>query len=181
MSRRAIVIVIALVLLGSVTFVIGLRGSISASVPTAAPTESSLIAPFSPIMAPKITGTTLTGRPFALADYVGTPIVLNFWASWCGPCRREIPAFAAFAKSHPAIQVIGINYQDTIDDAKAFARQTGATWPSVIDDGSIGNAYQVPGLPATYLIDAQGQIVGRILGEVTEAVLTAHVEQLLQP
>ncbi len=175
------IIVIALVLLASVTFVIGLRGMTSASAPAAAPTESSLIAPFSPIVAPKITGTTLTGKPFALSDYAGTPIVLNFWASWCGPCRREIPAFAAFAKAHPEVQVIGINYQDTIDDAKAFARQTGATWPSVIDDGAIGKAYQVPGLPATYLIDAQGQIVGRILGETTEAVLTAHVEQLLQP
>jgi len=175
------IIVIALVLLASVTFVIGLRGMTSASAPAAAPTESSLIAPFSPIKAPAITGTTLTGKPFALSDYAGTPMVLNFWASWCGPCRREIPAFAAFAKAHPEVQVIGINYQDTIDDAKAFARQTGATWPSVIDDGAIGKAYQVPGLPATYLIDAQGQIVGRILGETTEAVLTAHVEQLLQP
>lgn len=181
MSRRAIIIVIALVLLASVTFVVGLRGMTSASAPAAAPTESSLIAPFSPTMAPKITGTTLTGKPFALADYAGTPIVLNFWASWCSPCRREIPAIAAFAKAHPKVQVIGVNYQDTIDDANAFARQTGVTWPSVIDDGPIGNAYQVPGLPATYLIDAQGQIVDRILGEVTEAVLTAHVEQLLQP
>ena len=129
--------------------------------------------------APSLRGTTIDGEPFDLADYRGTPVVLNFWASWCGPCRRELPALAAFAKAHPEIQVIGVDYQDDVEAARTFAAENGATWPSVVDDGPIGAAYEVPGLPATYLIDAQGRIVERLLGEVTEAALTEQLPALM--
>ena len=89
-----------------------------------------------------------------------------------------MPALAAFAKAHPEIAVVGVDYQDSAKDAKAFAAQHGATWPSVVDDGPIGSAYKVPGLPSTFLIDAQGQLVDRILGEITEQILDAHVQEL---
>ena len=75
--------------------------------------------------------------------------------------------------------MVGVDYEDDVADARAFAQEHDATWPMVIDaDGSIGEAYAVPGLPATFLIDAQGRIVDRLLGEVTEASLDAHLKAL---
>ena len=178
MSRRTKLILAALVAAGVAVLGVGLYGVTQQSETTAAPTEQSLIPKFKPGPAPSITGTTLDGRAFDLTTYRGTPVVLNFWASWCGPCRRELPALAAFAKAHPEIAVVGIDYQDSAKDARAFAKAHGATWPSVVDDGPIGAAYEVPGLPSTFLIDAQGQLVDRILGEVTVPILDAHVKQL---
>jgi len=105
-------------------------------------------------------------------------VVLNFWASWCGPCRKEIPALAAFRAANPDLAVVGVSYQDDPADALAFAEETGADWPSVIDDGPIGSAFGVPGLPATFFIDAEGRVVGRILGEATEATLQRGAQAL---
>ena len=178
MSRRVKLILAALIVAASGFLAIGLYGITQQSDSAAAPTEQSLIPKFEAKDAPPVLGTTLDGEPFDLADYRGTPVVLNFWASWCGPCRRELPALAAFAKANPEIQVIGVDYQDDVEAARTFAAENGATWPSVVDDGPIGAAYEVPGLPATYLIDAQGRIVERLLGEVTEATLEAKVPEL---
>lgn len=180
MSRKSIIVILALIGIGAVVLIVGLRGISDATKAETGPTESSLIPPFTPTKAPAITGETITGEPFDLADYEGKPIILNFWASWCGPCRREIPAIAAFAKSHPEIQVLGVDYLDEVPDAAAFAKANGATWPSVVDDGPIGSRYKVPGLPTTFLINSQGQIVERILGEVTEPILEARVKAMTE-
>lgn len=178
MSRRAKAILAALIVAATVLLGVGVYGVTQQSSSSAAPTEESLIPQFEAGPAPPIVGTTLEGKPFDLASYRGTPVVLNFWASWCGPCRRELSSIAAFAKAHPEVQVIGVDYQDSAKDARAFARQHQATWPSVIDDGPIGAAYKVPGLPSTFLIDRQGRIVERLLGEVTEQSLEEHLKAL---
>lgn len=179
MPRRTKQILAALVVVGLITLGIGLYGVLTQGETAAAPTTDDAIPAFQPGPAPPITGTTLDGKPFDLADYAGTPIVLNFWASWCHPCRKELPAIAAWAKAHPDVQVIGVDYEDDVADARAFAKAHDATWPMVVDaDGRIGDAYRVPGLPATFLIDAQGRIVDRILGEVTEASLDARAKAL---
>lgn len=114
----------------------------------------------------------------SLKELRGEVVVLNFWASWCGPCRKEIPALAAFQAANPDLAVVGVSYQDDPADALAFAEETGADWPSVIDDGPLGSAYGVPGLPATFFIDAEGRVVGRILGEATEATLQQGAQAL---
>lgn len=175
MSRRQLIVVIALAGLGVAVLAVGLRGSGTAAQPAAGPTESSLIPDFTPAAAPVVKGTTLAGRPLDLASFRGRTVVLNFWASWCGPCRRELPAIAAFAKAHPEVQVVGISYQDDVGEAKAFAKQAGATWPSIVDDGPIGSGFKVPGLPATFIIDPAGTVTYRLLGEVTEQQLVELV------
>ena len=171
-------IVIALTVIGTIALGIGLYGVVTQRT-AAAPTEESLIPAFEPGPAPAVQGKTLDGGTFDLASLKGKPVVLNFWASWCHPCRKELPAIAAWAKAHPEIRVVGVDYEDDVADARAFAQQHDATWPMVVDaDGAIGEAYKVPGLPATFLIDAQGRIVDRVLGEVTEASLDAHAKAL---
>ncbi|MGA0123111.1 MAG: TlpA family protein disulfide reductase [Gaiellales bacterium] len=172
MSRTWMVVIAVLAAVGVVALIVGLRGASQATeaVEGTRPVDAGVPA-FEPFAAPPLVGETLTGESLDLADLRGTPVVLNFWASWCGPCRNEIPALAAFGAANPGLEVVGVSYQDDPADARAFADQTGADWPSVIDDGPIGSAWGVPGLPATFFIDADGQVVGRILGEATEATL----------
>ena len=87
-----------------------------------------------------------------------------------------IAAFREFAKAHPEVQVVGISYQDDVGEARAFAKQAGATWPSIVDDGPIGSGFKVPGLPATFIIDPAGTVTYRLLGEVTEQQLVELVK-----
>lgn len=182
MSRRWIALVAVLAALGAVALVIGLRGASQATEEAAGtPAVDAGLPAFEPFDAPTVAGPTITGGAFDLAELRGTPVVLNFWASWCGPCRKEIPALAAFAAANPGLEVIGVSYQDDPADARAFAEETGADWPSVIDDGPIGSAYRVPGLPATFFIDAEGRVVGRILGEATAATLEQGARALDGP
>lgn len=181
MSRRLLIVLGVLAMVGAGVLVIGLRGAAEATAPVTSSTGLNPIPTFDPFPAPTVQGKTLDGSPIDLADYRGKPVVLNFWASWCVPCRREIPAIAAFAKDHPELQVIGVNYQDNMDDANAFVQEFGVTWPSIIDDGSIGKQFAVPGLPATFLIDADGQVVDRALGEVTKQLLDERVKALSPP
>ena len=173
------VAIAVLATLGVVTLVIGLRGASEATdAATGTPAVDANVPAFEPFDAPPVVGETITGGAFDLAELRGTPVVLNFWASWCGPCRKEIPALAAFQAANPDLAVVGVSYQDDPADALAFAEETGADWPSVIDDGPLGSAYGVPGLPATFFIDAEGRVVGRILGEATEATLQQGAQAL---
>lgn len=178
MSRRLLIVLGVLAMVAAGALVIGLRGAAEATAPVTSSAGLIPVPTFDPFPAPTVQGKTLDGSPIDLADYRGKPVVLNFWASWCNPCQREIPAIAAFAKDHPELQVIGVNYQDNRDDANAFVQKFGVTWPSIVDDGTIGMQFKVPGLPATFLIDAAGQVVDRALGEVTKQLLDDRVKAL---
>lgn len=177
MSRRSMIAIAVLAALGVVALAIGLRGATQAG--DADAERSAAVNPdvpaFTPFPAPATAGKTLDGLSVDLARLRGTPVVLNFWATWCGPCRKELPAIAAFAKAHPDIAVIGVNYQDDPSAARALAKETGASWPSIVDDGPLGAAWKVPGLPATFYIDADGKVVDRSLGEVTAQQLEDRV------
>lgn len=106
----------------------------------------------------------------ALADVVGDPLVVNFWAAWCVPCRKEMPALQAEAERLAGqVRFVGINHQDGATTAADFEDEVGVTYPSGHDpDGGVARAYGVLGLPTTVLVDASGRIVARRLGEVTE-------------
>jgi cytochrome c biogenesis protein CcmG/thiol:disulfide interchange protein DsbE len=122
--------------------------------------------------APPITGTTLDGQPFDLASLRGRPVVLNFWASWCKPCRDEFPLFKAQLReqAESGIQVVGVLYEDDPDAAKGFAEEFGMEWPSVTDPaGEAASEYRVVAPPQTYFIDRQGIVRSIQIGEVREA------------
>jgi thiol-disulfide isomerase/thioredoxin len=117
-----------------------------------------------------LTGDTLTGGTFDLAAAKGKPTVVNFFASWCGPCNQEAPEVVAFAKAHPDVQMVGVATNDKPFDTQSFATRYGISYPVVIDlDGSIGNAWGVTGIPTTFFIDKNGNVRDSIVGSSTQA------------
>ena len=121
--------------------------------------------------APAFRTVDLQGHPVNLADYRGKAVLLNFWASWCIPCRREFPLLRA-ANGH-GVSVLGVVFQDTRAAAASFMRDQGATWPGLQDPGGhIADAYHVgfrPGLPVSVLIDRDGRLSERHVGELRQA------------
>ena len=114
---------------------------------------------------------SLDGSVAELADYRGKYVLLNFWASWCGPCRGETPALQAFfERESPGLVVVGVNQQEGPDTARAFTEQFTVTYPIVLDrDGQVSGAYRVStGLPVSFLIDPDGVIRRVHLGALTE-------------
>jgi len=123
---------------------------------------------------PAIAGTELgDGRRLSLASFRGRPLIINLWASWCIPCRREAPAIRRFTAENPRIAFVGIDVNNDRGDARAFARRAGWTHPSIYDpNGQIAERLDVGGLPSTIYVDAAGRIRGRTPGEINYALLT---------
>jgi thiol-disulfide isomerase/thioredoxin len=131
-------------------------------------------------LAPGFTGTTLTGSRLSFSAYLGQVVVVNFWGSWCVPCREEAPILAAVAARYrPAgVSFLGVDVRDTTASAQAFARGLHVPYPSVSDPGSVITqdfTARVPiaGTPTTLVIDRTGHIAGAIFGTVTYSGLTA--------
>jgi cytochrome c biogenesis protein CcmG/thiol:disulfide interchange protein DsbE len=112
----------------------------------------------------------------------GRPVVLNFWASWCAPCRQEAEVLEQFAREYTPLGVtfVGVNVWDSADKARAFIAEYGVTYLNGADDaGSAAIDYGLTGLPETYFVDREGRVVRKFIGPVTERALRAAVEELL--
>lgn len=126
---------------------------------------------------PDLSGTTLTGDELRLSDLRGRVVVLNAWASWCGPCVDEVPEFVTLADQvDPGeVAVVGLNVSDESSAAKSFAEDTGIDYPSIIDaDGSL--LPTIPGvpprsIPSTVVLDRDGRVAARVIGTVDAAAL----------
>ena len=135
--------------------------------------------------APPLAGRTLDGDTLDLADYRGEVVLVNVWASWCAPCRREYPVLEQASRElEPyGLQVIGINTQDTNEDASAFlAELGGANFPSVVDpDGRIAVEWGTFGVPETFVVDRDGRLRSKVVGAVSSDWIVANVVPLLDP
>lgn len=119
--------------------------------------------------APALKGGTLGGGTFDLASTIGKPTVVNFFASWCGPCNEEAPQLVAFAKAHPDVQVVGVATNDKVADAQAFVSKYAIAYPVVMDaNGDIGDSWGVTGIPTTFFIDKSGNVRASIVGASTQ-------------
>lgn len=129
--------------------------------------------------APELEGRWLVPPPVRLADLRGKPVVINFWASWCVPCRKEAPELARFDRElRGRAQLVGVDFQDAKQDALAFVREFGWRFPNLRDpQGKLGVRYGLVGLPTTYLLDRKGRIARTMTGAQTYDTLRRAVEE----
>ncbi|HEX5929763.1 MAG TPA: TlpA disulfide reductase family protein [Solirubrobacterales bacterium] len=169
MSARSTIAVLAvLAVVGLLTFGLLSKGSAGVGVGDPVPTASL----------PRLEG----GGSESPADYRGRWVLVNFWASWCEPCREEAPALERFQRRHggPEFTVVGIDSRDLSDDGRAFVRQYGLSYPQLRDgDGAAAEDYGTTGVPENFLIDPRGRVRLHLLGPISEEALTEEIAPLL--
>lgn len=132
--------------------------------------------------APEFTLTNLRGgASLNLADLRGRPIVLNFWASWCGPCRDEMPILQATHQRYSdSVLVIGVDQGEPEATVQAFVDEFGLTFHILLDqDMAVGDRYRVMGLPTTFFIDRNGTIRKIWTGEMNSAILAEGIQEII--
>jgi cytochrome c biogenesis protein CcmG/thiol:disulfide interchange protein DsbE len=132
--------------------------------------------------APEFTIPLFDGGEFVLREYLGQPVIINFWASWCPPCREEAPGLERTWRAYKdrGVMFVGVDIQDPLEDALAYIREFDITYPNGPDaKGKVTIDYGVVGIPVTYFVDREGIIARRFVGALPERQLVAWVEELL--
>ena len=195
-KKNLIVIVLALVLLIAGASVLYNRlGEYMApeqlAVAETVPTEETGTEPAGTeppgIPAPDITIYDGEGNPVKLSDYFGKPIVMNFWASWCGPCKREMPHFNEKSQELDGkVQFLMVNMTDgrreTVETASAFIESQGYTFPVLFDITlEAAYTYGAYSLPTTFFIDAEGNVITRANGGISSETLQRGIDLIYTP
>jgi cytochrome c biogenesis protein CcmG/thiol:disulfide interchange protein DsbE len=131
---------------------------------------------------PDFTLTGLDGESVSLASFRGRPVVLNFFATWCIPCRTELPAFQAAAKRHAdrGLAVVLVDLQEDRDEVGGFLESLDVSLPAVIDEtGHVTKAYRVRGLPSTFFVDREGVIRAVQFGALDDRALESGVAKIV--
>ena len=202
MNKKTLLIlclVLALVLIGAGALYNSLAGSVQlgglATTPpeTQAPTEipgeeSTEPAETHPTdppasIAPDFTMLDMDGNEVTLASFFGKPIVLNFWASWCGPCKMEMPEIQKFYDKYgQEIHFLLVSVDDSLDAAKTFISDSGYTFPVYFDTTSVGAyTYGASSIPLTFFIDAEGNLTAYYMGAMSESILQQGVDMIYIP
>jgi len=150
------------------------------------PTEVTDTQPAEPEIyaAPDFTMLDMDGNEVTLTSFVGKPMILNFWASWCGPCKSEMPDIQRFYEKYgEEIHFLIVNCTDgsreTLDTAKAFIADSGYTFPVYFDTTSMGAyTYGASSIPLTFFIDAQGNLAAYYMGAMSESILQQGVDMI---
>jgi len=124
--------------------------------------------------APDFTVELLDGGSFTLDDHLaddGRPLVLNLWASWCPPCRDEIPDISDFAEANEDVAVLGVAVEDVLEDSKSLAAELAPSYPLAFGGKEFREAYPTVGLPATFIIDPDGSVSNIVNGIVDQESL----------
>jgi cytochrome c biogenesis protein CcmG/thiol:disulfide interchange protein DsbE len=145
------------------------------------PSGTLLPGPYVGAPAPDLTGVTVDGRQVSLKDLRGRVVVLNFWATWCAPCREEMPALEARYEKYKddGLVVLAIDFDEPAEDVRAFQDQLGLTFPVLLDPGAkIQQLYRVRGYPTSYFVDRDGTIQVQHIGVMFEDQLDGYLTQL---
>lgn len=132
--------------------------------------------------APDFSLPTLDGGTFRLSDHRGKPVVLNFWATWCGPCQRELPAIQQAAEHYDGVVVFAaVDQAETLETVQRFAENMGLSIVVPMDgEQEVGETYKVLGLPTTYFIDDNGIIRSVWMGEMNSVTLAENIAGILR-
>ncbi len=178
--------VVALALIGAGLIVLGVAAFVYMPKPSASadPPESGSAIPLEvSYAAPELSLTDLQGSPVALADYQGTVVLVNNWATWCPPCKAEMPTLQAYYEEHKGqgFTIIAIEAGDPLAEVVSFVAEYGLTFPVWPDAAmkSIG-AFRNPGLPSSYVIDRSGTVRLAWAGAVSRDILEKYVTPLLK-
>ena len=165
--------------------VIGVAWISFSSVPVSATTSGLIPSPREGFLAPDFTLDTIDGGQITLSDLRGQVVIVNLWASWCPPCRAEMPAIDSVYQANKAngLEVLAVNVtnQDSAAAASAFAQEFGLTFPILLDrDGAVSRRYLLQALPTTYFIDRKGVIRAVVPGgPMSEALIQSKITDLL--
>ncbi|MCI0519209.1 MAG: TlpA family protein disulfide reductase [Chloroflexi bacterium] len=177
--------ILAMALVGAGLFIVGLAGwaFLLKDAPTAAPDEASAVPMLVNYPAPELSLTDLQGSPVSLADYRGQVVLVNNWATWCPPCKAEMPALLAFYEDHKDqnFTIIAIESGEPVYEVEAFVKEYDLTfpvWPDVQQKAT--TVFRNPGLPSSYVINEQGSIVMAWTGAISRSVLEKNVAPLLE-
>jgi peroxiredoxin len=132
--------------------------------------------------APAFTRKDLDGNRVSLRGYRGKVILLNFWATWCGPCGLELPRFAEWEKQYgpEGLQVIAVSMDDSARPVRAFVRGLNLNYPVVLGDSKLGTRFGgILGLPVTFLIARDGRVTARVVGGADLSAMENRVKELL--
>lgn len=129
---------------------------------------------------PALSLSSLHGRPVALQQFAGKPVVLNLWATWCPPCRREMPVLAAAQQRHPGVHFVFVNQGESAQKVRAFLAGDRLVLDNVLLDvrGEVARHFGYRALPTTLFFDARGMLVDVRIGEVSHATLTERLARL---
>ena len=186
MKKNIILIVLSVLLVALIALAASMYGSLSESyMPNDLLTPADTSAEITDT-APDFTFTDADGKAYTLSDFFGKPIVINFWATWCPPCKGELPAFeAAYAAYGNEVQFIMLNMTDgmreTVEGVLQFVADGGYTFPVYYDTALDGaNTYGAYSIPMTVFIGADGSVQTTKVGMLNEATLLAGIENILQ-
>jgi cytochrome c biogenesis protein CcmG, thiol:disulfide interchange protein DsbE len=135
-----------------------------------------------PSPAPTFAITDVAGKPLNLADFKGKVVLLDFWATWCGPCKVEIPHFVEFQKKYgpQGLQIVGLSLDDDGKPVREFAQKMGINYPVALADEKLTTRYGgILGLPVAFVIDRNGNIVKKFTGETQPELFEQEIKKAL--